>query len=75
MKAAISYTCSCGAEYLLCVHRNETTEEAAAWRERLEDVGDGLGLGVVDGQQEDVFRCPRCGAARGDVADVAVAAD
>jgi hypothetical protein len=74
MKAAISYICSCGAEYLLCVHRNETTEEAAAWRERVEDVGDGLGVGVVDGQQ-DVFRCPRCGAVRGDVADVAVAAD
>jgi hypothetical protein len=73
MKAAISYTCSCGTQYLVSINRDETPEEAAGWRERLEDVAAGLGVGVVE--PKDVARCPRCGTAHGDVADVAVAAD
>lgn len=71
MKAAISYTCACGTEYLLCINRDESPEEAAGWRERIEDVGAGLGIGVVE--PSDIVKCPSCGTAHGDVAVAAAA--
>lgn len=73
MKAAISYTCSCGADYLFSVERNEPAESAEEWRDRIGDVATGLGARIVSVPQ-DAFRCDQCGAGYGDLADVARAA-
>jgi hypothetical protein len=70
MKAAISYTCSCGADYLFSVERNESAEAVGEWRERVDDVAASLGAKVTLVSQDE-FRCARCGAGYGDVADVA----
>jgi hypothetical protein len=70
MKAAISYTCSCGAEYLFSVEHNESPEAIEAWRDRIDDVATSLGARVTTVSQE-TFECAACGAAYGDVADVA----
>ena len=70
MKAAISYTCSCGAEYLFSVEHNESPEAIDAWRVRVDDVAASLGASVTTVSQE-TFRCADCGAGYGDVADVA----
>jgi len=70
MKAAISYTCSCGADYLFSVEHNESPEAIEAWREQVDDVAVSLGARVTTVSQER-FRCDSCGARYGDVADVA----
>jgi hypothetical protein len=70
MKAAISYTCSCGAEYLFSVEHNESPEAIEGWRVRVDDVAESLGARVTTVSQK-TFRCAECDAGYGDVADVA----
>ena len=52
MKAAISYTCSCGADYLFSVERNEPAESAEEWRDRIGDVATGIGARIVSVPQD-----------------------
>ena len=50
MKAAISYKCACGQEYLVCVHRNEPEDVVADWRRTVAGIAEQGGPPEVGGQ-------------------------
>jgi DNA-directed RNA polymerase subunit RPC12/RpoP len=60
MKAAISYKCTCGQGYLVCVHRNEPADCVDEWRTTVAGIAQQLHVELIDAPNES-FKCARCG--------------